>query len=493
MAASRQGPFAISRAAYDRAIAAGATPEDAQKAADEAVQQNAIATGKPIPQRAISTPDDEPPERAPSLRTVQSEMAMNLIPQLPNAVNPALQQRVTPPHLPSRSEEEWAVRDTQFMHAMCYGVSFAQGERAYMEDEHCIVQHFDKLVRLMNPQPAPAAAAAPASGHSVLHSPTSPSGSHPHRGLQSFFGVYDGHGGREAATFVRDHLHVNIARRMAGADASPTANSTSAQKAVDFGEAMKQGAADTEAALLAHSVDSASAAGAVVAFTIFCGMQVYVAHAGDTRAVLCREGIAMDLTQDHKPGLESEQDRVAAMGGFISEGCVNGEIAVSRALGDVNLETGRKMLGLSAEVALSKFYLCDEDEFVIIACDGVWDVMNSAAAVSYVRHQLAQHNDIQRAADELVQQALRQQSTDNVSCILVGFSRTQSDGEPTIVPKAAQTRSLQAHSRAHRVPIPPRPQRLQLNRGGLSKLRAALDIDAERFAPISSDEEEKND
>jgi len=188
----------------------------------------------------------------------------------------------------------------------------------------------------------------------------------------------------------------------------------------------------------------------------------------------------MDLTQDHKPGLESEQSRVAALGGFIADGCVNGEIGVSRALGDVNLSTGRKMLGLSADISLSKFSLSDDDEFLIIACDGLWDVMSSATAVAYARHCLMQHNDIQRCANELVQQALRQHSTDNVSCVVVGFTRTldrpqDGDGElRVIVPRPVQRGPLGARPRAERIVVPPRPQRLQLNSGGLSKLMQAL-------------------
>ena len=311
----------------------------------------------------------------------------------------------------SRSEAEWALRDQEFMSSMCWGVASAQGERAHMEDEHRIIQHFDKLVQLcVPPQPAAhtesnAGAASSSSSSSATAAPThSPAlrssasvSSPPLSSLapapaipavpQSFFGVYDGHGGKEAAEFVRDHLHVNVAKRLASipqatagmrSPGSLTRSFAAAASGVpapppppmDVGEAMKLGTADTESALLRESLNRSSTAGAVVAFTIFSGMQLYVAHAGDSRAVLCRDGRAMDLTQDHKPGLESEQSRVRSLGGHIVDGCVNGEIAVSRALGDVNLQTGNKMLGLSAEVQLSKFYLADEDEFVILACDG---------------------------------------------------------------------------------------------------------------------------
>lgn len=102
-----------------------------------------------------------------------------------------------------------------------------------------------------------------------------------------------------------------------------------------------------------------------------------------------------------------------------------------------------------------------------LSLSGLWDVMNSANAVAYVRHCLLQHNDIQRAATELVAQALRQHTTDNVSVILIGFMRTlqhpqEEDGETrVIVPRPAAPRGAGGR-REPRVQVPPRPARLQL-------------------------------
>jgi serine/threonine protein phosphatase PrpC len=391
------------------------------------------------------------------------------------------------------------------MRSMCWGVASAQGERTSMEDEHCIVAQFDHLIRrwghAQQQQQAGASAASAASASvaaAAVPVPALPS--HPLLGSSSFFGIYDGHGGREAAEFVRDHLHVNVAKRVAEHmnwnPLSPNSAEALAASGVglDLGDAMKQGAADTETALLAQSIERHSQAGAVIAFTVFSGMQVYCAHAGDTRAVLVRDGRAMDLTQDHKPGLESEQSRVAALGGFISDGCVNGEIQVSRALGDVNLETGKKMLGLSADVSLSKFYLSEDDEFAIIGCDGLWDVLSSDGAAAYARHCLQQHQDPQRAAAELVQEALRKGSSDNVSVIIIGFTRTLTrtqagDGElRVIVPRPVQRAAGGGRPPRERAPQPPpRPSRLHFTPGAQQRLLKQL-----RPSPRgSSDEEEQ--
>jgi hypothetical protein len=221
----------------------------------------------------------------------------------------------------SRTVEEWRKRDEEFMASMCVGVSAAQGERAHMEDAHRIVHQFDSLIRRAATAAAAAAAPAPAGGQTaaaasanvsatagVAAAPAS-SGTTPpaaasvavappslptllsQLGTQSFFGVYDGHGGREAADYISDHLHLNVAKRMAqrvlsvstGAAGPGTSspNGGTTTREFDLGDAMKLGAADTEVALLAESLERQSQAGAVVAFTIFAGMQLYVAHAGD--------------------------------------------------------------------------------------------------------------------------------------------------------------------------------------------------------------------
>ncbi|KAI7735258.1 hypothetical protein M8C21_021586 [Ambrosia artemisiifolia] len=88
---------------------------------------------------------------------------------------------------------------------------------------------------------------------------------------------------------------------------------------------------------------------------------------------------------------------------------------------------------LIAEPDVRQMVLTDNDEFMIVACDGIWDVMSNQEAVALVRCQLRLHNDPQRCAKELVNQALRLHSTDNLTAIVVCFT------SHTITP-AAQTR-----------------------------------------------------
>lgn len=141
------------------------------------------------------------------------------------------------------------------------------------------------------------------------------------------------------------------------------------------------------------------------------GSSLVVANAGDSRAVLCRRGRAIELTQDHKPNSPFEAQRIRDAGGTVCiEGLLNGELSVSRAIGDyfsTDLKyidsTGTLFLGpLTAEPDVATHVITPEDEFVLLACDGLWDVFSSQRAVEFARGKLREHNDVARCLGELV-------------------------------------------------------------------------------------------
>ncbi|KAF2863236.1 PP2C-domain-containing protein [Piedraia hortae CBS 480.64] len=140
---------------------------------------------------------------------------------------------------------------------------------------------------------------------------------------------------------------------------------------------------------------------------------LYTANVGDARIVLCRNGKALRLSYDHKGSDENEGKRIAGAGGLILNNRVNGVLAVTRALGDAymkDLVTGHPY---TTETVIQP----DIDEFLILACDGLWDVCSDQEAVELVR----QINDPQAASKALVDHALARFSTDNLSCMIVRF------------------------------------------------------------------------
>ena len=114
---------------------------------------------------------------------------------------------------------------------------------------------------------------------------------------------------------------------------------------------------------------------------------VYCANAGDSRAVASSKGQAIELSEDHKPDLPTERSRVIQAGHIVEDGRVDGIIAISRAIGDweyksTNLEASKMAVSSFPEVR--SIEINKDLDFVICACDGIWDCMTSQAACDFV-------------------------------------------------------------------------------------------------------------
>ncbi|KAJ6406292.1 hypothetical protein OIU84_009922 [Salix udensis] len=151
----------------------------------------------------------------------------------------------------------------------------------------------------------------------------------------------------------------------------------------------------------ACSLDVALASGTTALAALVVGRLLVVANAGDCRAVLCRRGNAIDMSNDHKPSRNRERKRIEASGGFVYDGYLNGLLNVARALGDWHME------GLKVS---------DSD-----GCDGIWDVFRSQNAVNFARRRLQEHNDPVMCSKDLVDEALKRKSGDNLAVIVVCF------------------------------------------------------------------------
>nr|GMD79175.1 probable protein phosphatase 2C 49 [Ipomoea batatas] len=235
----------------------------------------------------------------------------------------------------------------------------------------------------------------------------------------SFYAVFDGHGGSAASAYVKD----NALRFFFEDAALPQAS------VVDKAFLEELGRSHHRAFLLADqaladdcSVDASCGTTAITALIL--GKYLVIANAGDCRAVLCRKGNAVQISHDHRPSCQFERKRVEALGGLIEYGYLNGEISVTRALGDwsMKLPYGSASSPLSAEPEIHQVALTEDDEFLIIGCDGVWDVMSNQDAVSIVRQELRMHNDPQECAKELVNQALLREKNDNLTAIVICFT-----------------------------------------------------------------------
>jgi protein phosphatase 1L len=219
----------------------------------------------------------------------------------------------------------------------------------------------------------------------------------------AFFAVYDGHGGRAVATIAKYNLY-----KMCQLTHANTDDEIKAALRNGF-LTMQQG--------LSKALDFM---GSTATVTVIKNGKIFVANAGDSRTVLCNNGTAIPLSQDHKPSREDEKKRIEDLGGRVvlcDTWRVNGILAVSRALGDKHLHPY-----VIAEPEITVRALDPQDEFLILACDGIWDVLDNQSAVNHVNDTLSQHDcNCTKAARSLAHEALTKKSTDNISAIVVNL------------------------------------------------------------------------
>ncbi|KAL0361871.1 UNVERIFIED_CONTAM: putative protein phosphatase 2C 27 [Sesamum radiatum] len=255
-----------------------------------------------------------------------------------------------------------------------------KGPKQYMEDEHICIDNLHQHLGETAGFPSPGA----------------------------FYGVFDGHGGTDAAWFIRN----NILKFIVEDSFFPVCSEKAIKSA--FLKADYAFADDS-------SLDISSGTTALTAF--ISGRTLIVANAGDCRAVLGKRGKAIEMSIDHKPNYTSERLRIEKLGGVIYDGYLSGQLSVSRALGDWHMK-GRKGTAspLTAEPELQEMLLTEDDEFLIMGCDGLWEVMSSQCAVTMARRELMLHNDPERCSRELVREALKRNTCDNLTVIVICFS-----------------------------------------------------------------------
>ncbi|PIC40783.1 hypothetical protein B9Z55_008413 [Caenorhabditis nigoni] len=161
--------------------------------------------------------------------------------------------------------------------------------------------------------------------------------------------------------------------------------------------------------------------------------KVIVANAGDSRAILCRAGKAIDLSVDHKPEDDVETKRIHAAGGTIEDGRVNGGLNLSRAFGDhaykKNHALHLKDQMITAHPDIKIESLTPEDEFLVVACDGIWNSMESQQVADFVSKLLAEGKTCAEVCDALCDACLAESTEgdgtgcDNMTVICTNFKR----------------------------------------------------------------------
>lgn len=262
----------------------------------------------------------------------------------------------------------------------------------------------------------------------------------------SFFGVFDGHGCSHVAAWCKNRMHEMVEDEVdkleAGLPLSPLewkgvmdrSFSRMDEEVVIWGGAA--GDRLNTRCRCELQTPKCEHVGSTAVVAVLGSEHIVVANCGDSRAVLCRKGAAVPLSVDHKPDRPDEFQRIQNAGGrviFWDGPRVQGVLAMSRAIGDSYLKPY-----VTAEPEVTVTERKEEDEFLILASDGLWDVVTNETACEIVKMclQSSGRNDVKgdvsaeavdkacsNAATLLTKMALARRSADNVTVVVVDIRR----------------------------------------------------------------------
>jgi protein phosphatase 2C family protein 2/3 len=155
--------------------------------------------------------------------------------------------------------------------------------------------------------------------------------------------------------------------------------------------------------------------------------------------VISIAGKSKPLSYDHKPVDPKESQRIVNAGGFVEFGRVNGNLALSRAIGDFEFKQNPNLPAEQQAVTcypdVIEHTITDEDEFFVLACDGIWDCMTNQQVVNYVRHHLAEKTKLQDICEQMMDHCLAPDSDgggvgcDNMSVMIIAILNGKSEEE----------------------------------------------------------------
>ncbi|KAF8088843.1 hypothetical protein N665_0528s0001 [Sinapis alba] len=259
-----------------------------------------------------------------------------------------------------------------------------------------------------------------------------------------FYGVFDGHGCSHVAEKCRERLHEVVKQEvevMAADEWKETMVKSFQKMDREVSQRDSNGASRSVKSSCRCELQSpqCDAVGSTAVVSVVTPEKIVVSNCGDSRAVLCRNGVAIPLSSDHKPDRPDELIRIQQAGGRVIywDGArVLGVLAMSRAIGDNYL---KPYVIPDPEVTVTD--RTDDDECLILASDGLWDVVTNETACGVARMCLqgaaaadggdsdTAHNACSDAALLLTKLALARQSSDNVSVVVVDLRKRRNSNQ----------------------------------------------------------------
>uniref|UniRef100_A0A3Q4H3D6 protein-serine/threonine phosphatase n=1 Tax=Neolamprologus brichardi TaxID=32507 RepID=A0A3Q4H3D6_NEOBR len=240
----------------------------------------------------------------------------------------------------------------------------------------------------------------------------------------SFFAVYDGHAGSKVANYCSKHLLEHIITASLGAGNTQGSQSGSDVEAVKSGIRTGFLKIDEHMRSFSDLRNGMDRSGSTAVGILLSPDHFFFINCGDSRAVLYRNSQVCFSTLDHKPCNPRERERIQNAGGSVMIQRVNGSLAVSRALGDYDYKCvdgkgpTEQLVSPEPEVFVM-VRAPEQDQFVILACDGIWDVMSNEELCEFVKSRLEICDDLEKVCNEVVDTCLHKGSRDNMSVVIV--------------------------------------------------------------------------
>ncbi|KAJ8312901.1 hypothetical protein KUTeg_010274 [Tegillarca granosa] len=221
---------------------------------------------------------------------------------------------------------------------------------------------------------------------------------------QSYYAVFDGHAGVEASVYASTHLHLHMI------------NSPDFQ--TDPATALKYAYKTTDDKFVAKAQRENIRSGSTGISVLIRGDKLHLAWLGDSQAVLVKNGKCVSLMEPHKPERDDEKSRIESLGGIVlhmGTWRVNGNLAVSRAIGDASQ---KRFICSDADTVTID--LDGTEDYIVLACDGLWDTVSQESISDIVYGHLQETNgDKSSVARKLVTIAKDNGSSDNITVIVV--------------------------------------------------------------------------
>ena len=281
------------------------------------------------------------------------------------------------------------------------------------------------------------------------------------------FGVFDGHGGKEVSQFVSNHftqelvsnknLEVDMPQAlketflkmdeiMITEDGIEEIKKYARKSKEEDDIQSKKEPPNSQMQLIAQLLEPKNPESNEISMRTGCTAcvmsvdetkkKLYFANAGDSRVVMCKKGVAYAQSEDHKPDMKSEKDRILNAEGWVTDGRVKGNLNLTRGFGDLEYKQNKKLKPeeqmITANPDIKEVNFEDDIEFVIIGCDGIWDCLKNQEACDFVSKKLKENPEIkvskivEEILDSIIAKDLYSENgigSDNMTCIVIVFKK----------------------------------------------------------------------